>query len=26
LRELRRELDRRPSWIDVPVRSLLSLL
>jgi maltose alpha-D-glucosyltransferase/alpha-amylase len=26
LHELRRELDRRPSWIEVPIRSLLSLV
>ncbi len=26
LRELRRELDRRPEWIEVPIRSLLALV
>ncbi len=26
LRELRRELERRPAWIEVPIRALLSLL
>ena len=25
LHELRRELERRPTWIDVPIRALLSL-
>lgn len=26
LRELRRELERRPAWIEVPIRALLTLL
>jgi maltose alpha-D-glucosyltransferase/alpha-amylase len=26
LRELRRELDHRPTWIDVPLRALLTLV
>jgi maltose alpha-D-glucosyltransferase/alpha-amylase len=26
LRELRRELERRPSWIEVPIRALLALV
>jgi len=26
LHELRRELDHRPSWIEVPIRALLSLV
>jgi maltose alpha-D-glucosyltransferase / alpha-amylase len=26
MRELRRELDRRPAWIEVPIRALLSLV
>jgi len=26
LRELRRELERRPAWIEVPIRALLTLV
>ncbi len=26
LRELRRELDHRPTWIEVPIRALLNLV
>jgi len=26
LHELRRELERRPAWIEVPIRALLGLL
>jgi predicted trehalose synthase len=26
LRELRREVERRPAWVDVPIRALLALI